>query len=177
MEHPSILKAGLGTFLLSIVCFAVPAFSGEATPERQASVAQRGAEVMPFSLNQTLHVFERTDHGGIQKVVAKQGASPEQVALIRKHLEEIQREFSAGDFSGPSLIHGDDMPGLKEIKEAKAGEIVIKYEDIKDGAQLQFSTDNPDLVHAIHSWIGAQLNDHGHHAMEAHSSHHLGVDK
>ena len=38
---------------------------------RQGEVAARGAKVMPFDLEQTTHVFQKLDDGGLQKVVAK----------------------------------------------------------------------------------------------------------
>ncbi|GAB3372480.1 aspartate carbamoyltransferase [Azotobacter armeniacus] len=154
------------------ICFSSAVLASEASPERQADVARRGAEVMPFALSQTTHIFERTEYGGVQKVVVKTGAEPDQVMLIRNHLKDISNQFSSGDFSGPVAIHGVDMPGLEALRNAKPGEISVKYEDIQDGAQLQFITSKTELIHSIHTWIGAQLSDHGNDAVEGHSGHH-----
>ena len=38
---------------------------------RQDQVAVRGAQVMPFDLEQTIHVFQRLDDGGRQTVTVK----------------------------------------------------------------------------------------------------------
>ena len=38
---------------------------GEDLAERQAAVAEAGADVMPFDLDATTHVFTTTDNGGI----------------------------------------------------------------------------------------------------------------
>lgn len=49
---------------------------------RQEEVARRGAKVMPFDLEQTTHVFEKLDDGGLQKVVVKNPANKKQIALV-----------------------------------------------------------------------------------------------
>ena len=67
---------------------------------------------MPFSLKATTHVFTKTAEGGTQRVIAKSPADAQQVRLVREHLQDIQAEFLKGDFSGPSHIHGIEMPGL-----------------------------------------------------------------
>lgn len=51
---------------------------------RQGEVAARGAKVMPFDLEQTTHVFQKLDDGGLQKVVAKDPSNKKQIALILK---------------------------------------------------------------------------------------------
>jgi hypothetical protein len=94
-----------------------------------------------------------------------------QVKLIRQHLRAIQAQFLKGDFSGPTHIHGQSMPGLAELKAAKAGQIAIEYLDIKDGAELTYKTTDANLVAALHQWFDAQLSDHGKDAMEGHMHH------
>src|SRR5687768_12683300 len=83
---------------------------------RQEEVAKRGAQVMPFDLEQTSHVFQKLDDGGIQKVVVKDPSNKKQIALIQSHLKEESENFRKGDFSDPAKIHGEDMPGLAELK-------------------------------------------------------------
>jgi len=145
-----------------------PVAAQVASPQRQADVATRGADVMPFSLEATTHVFTKTADGGTQRVVAKHGADARQVELVREHLRDIRREFSTGDFSGPSYIHGKDMPGLAALAAAKPGQIAIAYRDGAGGAELRFRTGDPTLVAALHEWFDAQLSDHGADAMAGH---------
>lgn len=137
-----------------------------ADAQRQAEVSQRGKDVMPFSLPATTHIFTKSADGGVQRVVAKKPSDAAQVKLIRQHLREIREQFLKGDFSGPSHIHGQDMPGLVDLKEAKPGQLDIAYEDIKDGAQLTYKTKEATLVAALHKWFDAQLSDHGKDAIE-----------
>lgn len=134
---------------------------------RQETVAKRGADMMPFDLNATTHVFTKTRDGGIQGVLAKNPDDVGQISLIRDHLQEIRAQFAKGDFSGPAHIHGAGMPGLAELKEAPS-QVSVQYRATSAGAELVYSTENPRLVSAIHRWFDAQLSDHGHDAMAGH---------
>lgn len=139
--------------------------------QRQADVAKRGKEVMPFSLAATTHVFTKTAQGGVQQVVVKKAGDAEQVRLTRLHLQEIRAQFLKGDYSAPTRIHGQDMPGLAELKAAAPGQIAITYKDIQGGAELAYTTANPTLVAALHRWFDAQLADHGKDATAGHGGH------
>lgn len=139
--------------------------------QRQAEVSERGKDVMPFSLPATTHIFSKTAEGGIQQVIAKKADDADQVKLVRQHLQEIREQFLKGDFSGPSHIHGKDMPGLAELREAKLGQVEITYKDVQGGAELTYKTANASLVVALHKWFDAQLSDHGKDAKEGHSNH------
>jgi hypothetical protein len=130
---------------------------------RQEEVAARGAKVMPFDLEQTTHVFQKLDDGGLQKVVVKDPSNKKQIALIQNHLKEESEKFRKGDFSDPAKIHGEDMPGLAQLK-AGARKIDVHYTALPDGAQIRYTTKDPKMVTALHQWFTAQLSDHGHHA-------------
>jgi hypothetical protein len=142
-----------------------------ATHQRQAEVAARGADVMPFDLAATTHIFTRLQDGGTQRVIAKDSSDAAQIKLVRAHLHDIQRQFQKGDFSGPSHIHGTDMPGLAQLHAARPGQISIDYRDVKGGAELTYRTRDPKLVGALHQWFDAQLSDHGADAMAGDHQH------
>lgn len=137
--------------------------------QREADVARRGKDVMPFSLPATRHIFTKTAQGGVQQVVARNAGDAEQVKLVRRHLREIREQFLQGDFSGPAHIHGQEMPGLAELRGARPGEIAIHYRDIEGGAELTYATSAAPLVAALHQWFDAQLADHGRDAMAGHA--------
>lgn len=159
-------------FALLIVIYAntVPAVN-KATEDRLDEVARKGRQVMPFNLEQTLHVFSKTEKGGLQQVISKDPLNKAQIALIHEHLGKIAEDFEQGDFSDPKKIHGEDMPGLKALQNAKPGEISIQYQNLDNGAEILYSTDNPELVGAIHQWFDAQLSDHARHATMHHRMH------
>ena len=139
--------------------------------QRQADVARRGQDVMPFDLGATTHVFTKAAQGGVQQVVVKDANDATQVRLTRQHMREIRDQFLKGDFSGPTRIHGREMPGLAELKAARPGQIDIGYADLKDGAELSYTTADAKLVSALHKWFDAQLADHGKDAMAGHAGH------
>jgi hypothetical protein len=143
-----------------------------ANDQRQATVSQLGKDVMPFDLAATTHIFSKTSKGGTQQVVTKKSKDTNQVKLARQHLQEIREQFLKGDFSGPSHIHGQDMPGLADLKTAKSGQISIDYKDVQGGGQLTYNTADASLVTALHKWFDAQLSDHGKDAKEGHAHKH-----
>jgi hypothetical protein len=140
-------------------------------PKRQAEVSARGVDVMPFSLSATVHVFAKTPVGGMQRVLARSADDTAQVTLVRQHLRGIREQFLNGDFSGPSHIHGHDMPGLAALTAAKPGQIDIVYNEVAGGAELAYRTTEAPLVSALHQWFDAQLADHGKDATDGHSNH------
>jgi hypothetical protein len=147
------------------------AVAAPAPPERQAEVAARGAQVMPFKLGATSHVFTKNRNGGLQQVLVRDPKDREQLRLVRSHLREIAGRFQAGDFSAPARIHGVSMPGLEPLAQARPGEITIHYRELSNGAQIRYATSNPALVPALHQWFDAQLSDHGADAREGHGHH------
>jgi len=138
---------------------------------RQEEVARRGAQLMPFSLEKTLHEFTKTPDGGVQRVIVRNAEDSEQIPLIRQHLAQLAQQFALGDFSGPESIHGSQMPGLQTLKTAKPGSLQIQYQEDALGASLTFHSVEPRVINAVHDWFSAQVHDHGPDA-EMHRMHH-----
>ncbi|MDD4915424.1 MAG: aspartate carbamoyltransferase [Methylococcales bacterium] len=159
------------TFLILGLCLLSQSANSEYNA-RQSEVARRGAEVMPFSLAKTLHQFTKTADGGVQKVIARDPTDQEQIVLIRQHLRQLAQKFSVGDYSGPASIHGADMPGLAQLKQASPAQLKIVYADDPAGASLTFTAADSRFIPAVHAWFDAQLHDHGHDAVEMHRLHH-----
>jgi len=142
-----------------------------ASEARLDEVVQRGMHVMPFALDKTTHIFTKNTQGGVQQVIVKDKTNTEQIRLIRAHLTKIAQEFSHGDFSNPAKIHGEDMPGLADLRKAQPKQLHISYTDLPDGGQIDYTSAKPELITAIHQYFDAQLNDHARHAMPGHSQH------
>ena len=132
------------------------------TGTRQEEVAERGSEVMPFDLERTTHLFEKTAYGGMQQVLSDDGDTG-QIALIQAHLQEEALRFQEGDFDDPAQIHGDEMPGLAVLR-TEYEQIEVIYTPLPDGAQIVYTAETPEVTAAIHAWFEAQLSDHGAHA-------------
>ncbi|MFI2436701.1 aspartate carbamoyltransferase [Streptomyces sp. NPDC018693] len=168
-----VLLAGAGLMTVGAVTAVVLAVGGGRTDPREGGtarqdlVAERGRTVMPFDLEETTHRFTPTATGGVQDVVADRRGDTEQIGLIRAHLREEAAAFGRGDFGDPARIHGDEMPGLTELRDGY-DRVQVRYADRADGATLTYSTTDPALVDALHDWFEAQLGDHGAHAEPGH---------
>jgi hypothetical protein len=123
-------------------------------------MTDRAAQVMPFDLTRTTHTFTKTDTGGVETVVVNDPSDERNLALIRSHLAQESAMFHTGNYSDPAKIHGMDMPGLKEL-EAGAARVDVAYADVANGAQITYSSTEPALVAALHSWFDRQISDHG----------------
>jgi len=157
------LTASMSILLAVIGTLGVLSWAGWLAPPRanpQAMVHDMGQHVMPFDLSQTTHIFEMTESGGIQQVIAKDSTDRVQIELIQQHLQHEAMRFRVGDFSDPSSLHGGDMPGVKELSLG-ATQVTIEYVALPNGAQITLTTQDLHLLTAIHRWFGAQLSDHG----------------
>lgn len=129
---------------------------------QQAIVAERGESIMPFDLERTTHIFEKQSDGGLQQVISDDGDKI-QIDLIRSHLQEESIRFSQGNFHSPSMIHGDEMPGLHTLI-TRHSDLIINYSEIENGSQIVYTADDEIVIEAIHLWFDAQVSDHGNHA-------------
>jgi hypothetical protein len=55
------------------------------------------------------------------------------------------------------------MPGLDALQQGYE-RITIRYAQHPTGAQITYTTSEPNLVDALHAWFDAQVSDHGQHA-------------
>lgn len=159
--HDLNAKPILFVAILTGLMIVYPARAQTASPERLDEIAERGSHVMPFDLGQTQHIFTKTETGGVQQVIARDAGNTRQIALIRQHLSKISQEFIHGDFSNPAKIHGREMPGLAELRNAKQGQLQVQYKELANGGEIAYSSDVQALRTAIHHWFDAQLADHG----------------
>lgn len=151
-----------GSLLLLVGVLACGGDDAMEEANRLEEVAAAGASVMPFDLDSSTHVFEKTADGGLQQVLSDT-RDAEQIALIRDHLKEEAERFAQGDFHDPAMIHGEAMPGLHDLVMGHEA-LTIDYDEVEAGGQILYSSDDPDLVAALHAWFDAQLSDHGEHA-------------
>jgi len=79
--------------------FALIASATAFAETRQEHVHHMAHGVMPFDISQTVHIFKMTESGGVQKVIAKDPAATDQIALIQRHLQHEAENFQQGDYS------------------------------------------------------------------------------
>ena len=155
MTHRFCLALALAA---SAVLAPVPAFA----QTTQEHVHRMGHQVMPFDLSTSVHIFRMTESGGVQQVVLSdpKAVKPDQISLIRQHVQHEAKEFQRGNFGDPATLHGATMPGLKELQD-ESSKIKVIYAELPTGAQITFETSDVHALTAIHRWFGAQLSEHG----------------
>ena len=146
-------------FAISIVVLML-VNGGAAAQTQQQHVHDMSHSVMPFDVAKTVHIFKMTESGGMERVVVKDKSDTDQVLLIQQHLRKEADRFQHGDYSDPAMLHGSNMPGLKELQLGAKG-VKVSYAALADGAEISFKTTDPHLLTAIHRWFGAQLSEHG----------------
>lgn len=153
------------TIAAGTLLFASAAFGAEpdSKTSRQDDVALKGATVMPFDLARTAHFFDDTPGGGIETITANDKKDARQIVLIRSHLAQEAKRFGRGDFSDPSKIHGQEMPGLDALARAD-DKLQVKYRQIPAGASLSYAGADAAVIAAVHAWFAAQRSDHAAHS-------------
>jgi hypothetical protein len=148
--------------ILIALALAATSASPALAQTRQQTVRERSTHVMPFSMDATMHQFEPTKTGGLM-LVTVHDADPQQIALVRAHLQKEAAAFARGNYGDPAYIHGKNMPGLAALS-AGAKRITVHYTPVSDGAAIAFRTSDAGLISALHRWFAAQVADHGHNA-------------
>lgn len=160
MKQNQIVIGVLIVLALSIVVFSINKQNQDVTPERQQMIHEQGMNVMPFSLDKTEHIFKKTETGGTQRVVVRDANYTDDLQLIRMHLQMEARNFSQGNFSDPTSLHGESMAGLSVLR-VNFSKMKVIYSEIENGAKIDFETTDSETISAIHNWFDAQVSDHG----------------
>jgi len=129
-------------------------------------------QALPYKVDRAMEGFARTETGGIMQIVAKSADDTQQIKFMQQYLRQTAAEYSKGDFSSTEKFHGTDMPGLAQMKSAKANAIQYEYKALKNGGQIIFSTEDPQLLNSLHAWMDAQVKEHGSAGLSAHEQHH-----
>jgi hypothetical protein len=127
--------------------------------KHHAEVNDRGDHAMGFSHTKTTHHFRLTSEGGAIEVTANDAGDAASRDHIRQHLKHIAVMFSAGDFSMPMFIHGNQPPGVETMKRLKTG-IRYQYEEMDRGAKVRISTNDKEAIEAVHDFLRFQIKDH-----------------
>lgn len=124
-----------------------------------SSMMERGNIVMGFNQNRIMHHFIATSTGGEIMIVALNNRDSNTIKQIRDHVVDIQKDFSEGNFTKPFYIHSQQVPGTKLMTERKD---MIRYDikQINNGSILLLTTNDQQLISAIHQFIAFQSSQH-----------------
>jgi len=154
--------------ILTLPFFLSTAQAEEPDAGKHAAKNTSAHHLLPYSVDQALEGFAKTANGGIMQIVAKPDSESKQIKLMQQYLRQTAMEYGKGDFSSTERFHGVDMPGLAQMKAAKANEIRYEYKALQNGGQIVFSTEDPQLLNALHAWIEAQIKEHGNAVLPGH---------
>ena len=144
----------------AVLALSVPS-SPSTAQDHHASTDKRGAMVMGFDQQLTVHHFELFTDGGSIEVSVKNPSDAKNRDAIRSHLPHIAKMFSDGNFQTPMLVHdATNVPGTKSMRAHKA-DISYRYVEIPNGGRVNIVTIDHEALAAVHDFLRFQIADHG----------------
>jgi len=124
-----------------------------------SDMMERGDMAMGFDQTKIMHFFDETPTGGEIGIIALDKSDTKTISEIRSHAENIQYEFSQGNFSKPFFIHAQLVPGTEIMNENKD---LIQYstQQIEGGAILVLTTNDSETLDAIAQFLEFQSSQH-----------------
>jgi len=159
MRVRSGLVVGLIGFTLS-GCVARDSGRGPAASADSgfAGVQRRGAVVMGVNQYTSRHVFEPLPDGG--RIELQRGVDDSAgIEQIRRHMALIARQFAAGDFHLPGVVHDREVPGTRIMAQRRAA-ISYSVESLPRGGAVRVRSGDSVAVQAIHDFLAFQRQDH-----------------
>jgi hypothetical protein len=124
-----------------------------------AAVDARGATVMGFDQQRTVHHFRLYDDGGAIDVAVTDAADTINRDAIRQHLPHIAALFAEGRFDAPMLVHATELPGTPELSRLKTA-VRYTYVETPAGGRVDIVTTNANALAAVHRFLAFQIADH-----------------
>jgi len=145
--------------------FAFVAASGTAAqqtthaPHEHSEMDERGAKVMGFDQEKTIHHFHLYQDGGAIDVSVKDATDTGDLSAIRAHLPHIAMRFAQGNFDAPMLVHDRNVPGTDDMTRLK-GRLTFTYVETSKGGRVDIVTKHADALAALHAFLTFQIRDH-----------------
>ena len=128
--------------------------------EPHHAMNDRGAKVMGFDQQLTVHHFHLYDDGGAIDIAVKDAANAADRDAIRSHLPHIATMFAAGNFEAPMLIHDSArVPGVA-LLAARRDRIRYTYTETPNGGRVEIATTDPSARAALHQFLRYQIAEH-----------------
>ncbi len=123
------------------------------------ALQDRGKQVMGVDQYSSSHVFDDFSDGG-RVVLQRDVADMAGTRVIREHMRDVAKRFTAGDFSLSEAVHDDHaMPGVETLRALRTA-IRYTYRDLPRGGEVRITTSDPRAVEAIHQFLAFQRSDH-----------------
>lgn len=125
----------------------------------QQDLKDRGAHVMGFDQDKTVHHFRLHADGGSIDIAVKDHHDDANRDAIRSHLPHIAQMFGDGNFEAPMLIHATDVPGTKQMADLK-NRLRFVYVETSEGGRVDIFSNDPAAIAAVHEFMRFQIRDH-----------------
>jgi hypothetical protein len=124
-----------------------------------AAVDARGAHVMGFDQQRTVHHFRLYEDGGAIDVAVRDAADATNRDAIRQHLPHIARLFGDGRFDLPTRVHDTNVPGSGDLARLRK-HLTYTYVETEGGGRVDVVTRDPEALAALHRFLAFQIADH-----------------
>jgi hypothetical protein len=122
------------------------------------ALQERGKAAMGVDQYTSIHRFDVLPDGG-RIELQRDGDDAEGVAQIRRHMRAVAGAFAAGDFDVPTLVHTQEVPGTRVMRE-RARMIRYAVRDLPRGAEVRLTTRDPETLRAIREFMEFQRREH-----------------
>ena len=133
--------------------------SNVTTGFNQTAMLERSNVAMGFNQSKIQHHFMATQTGGQIMILSLNISDIETINEIRSHIQNIQYEFSQGNFTKPFYIHDQVVPGT-DVMTAKKNLIQYSIKDVDNGSILILTTNDAELLDAIQQFMNFQSSQH-----------------
>jgi hypothetical protein len=147
------------TMLVALLMSVAASAQQPPVADPHSQLNTRGAHVMGFDQDKTVHEFRLHTDGGAIDIRSKDAADRDSITAIRAHLPHIAQMFGEGNFEAPMLIHATDVPGTREMTAVK-DRIRFKYVETAGGGRVDIFTDDSEALTAVHAFLRFQIADH-----------------
>jgi hypothetical protein len=143
----------LTTLILSLLGLAL-------RQDPHQTMNDRGAMVMGFDQDKTVHHFSLYEDGGAIEISVKDATDAKNRDAIRSHLPHVAMMFGGGDFDAPMLVHDTkNVPGTAVLAKRK-DKIRYTYKETPAGGRVDIVTKDHEALAALHEFLAYQITEH-----------------
>jgi hypothetical protein len=129
------------------------------TPQSSTAGVARGDEAMGFDQEKTTYHFKLLPEGGAIAITANDPSDVASRDAIRQHVAKIVTMFGQGNFNVPTLIRGQEPPGVDAMKRLKS-RLDYRAENLPSGERVHITAANPEARSAVHDFLRFQIQEH-----------------
>lgn len=111
-----------------------------------------------YDVNLTTMTVSHSAVGSVERLVANDTADALQIGRVRAALHREADRVADGDFPAPAGPRGTDLPGLAVLQRTSPGDVRAMCVEIRGGAEIRYSADDPAVAAALRAWLDARLD-------------------